>query len=93
MLKVQRRQCETCIFSKCWSADRLAALLDEIRDPKMPGHFAGYRVCHHSRIAVCAGFWARHRNDFDLGQVAQRLRLVRFVRHGKRERRAREPTR
>jgi hypothetical protein len=55
------------------------ALLDEIRDPRMAGHFAGYRVCHHSRRAVCAGFWARHRDAFDLGQIAQRFDLMQFV--------------
>jgi hypothetical protein len=74
-LKVQRRQCETCIFN--WSPEHLAALLDAIRDPKMAGHFRGYRICHHSRDAVCAGFWARHRDNFDLGQIAQRLGFVR----------------
>jgi len=78
-LRVQRKQCATCIFTKQWSAEHLAALLDEIRDPKMAGFFAGYRICHHSRDAVCAGFWARHRDDFQTGQLAQRLGLVEFV--------------
>jgi hypothetical protein len=76
-LLIKRRQCVTCIFNpRYWKTDRLAALLDEIRDPAMDGHFSGYRICHHSDKAVCAGFWAQHRNDFDLGQIAQRLGLV-----------------
>jgi hypothetical protein len=57
----------------------LAELLDEIRDPAMDGHFRGHRICHHSRNAVCAGFWARYRDHFDLGQLAQRLNLVTLV--------------
>lgn len=80
-LEVQRKLCATCIFSDHWSADHLAALLEEIRDPHMAGHFKGYRVCHHSDYAVCAGFWARHRDNFDAGQIAQRLGLVRLVEH------------
>jgi hypothetical protein len=83
-LKVQRRQCETCIFkTEHWPPAHLAALLDEIRDPKMNGHFSGYRVCHHNRGTVCAGFWARHRDNFDLGQIAQRFGLVRMVGRGR----------
>lgn len=49
------------------------------RDPHMPGFFSGHRICHHSETACCAGFWARHRNDFTLGQVAQRIGAVEFV--------------
>jgi hypothetical protein len=76
-LQVQRRQCETCIFRK--DSPNLAELLAAIADPRMPGFFAGHRVCHHSDDAVCAGFWARHRNHFTLGQLIQRLGLVELV--------------
>jgi hypothetical protein len=80
MLRVQRRQCATCIFRpEYWKPADLAALLDEIRDPRMDGFFEGYRVCHHSDDAVCAGFWARHRDHFTLGQMAQRLGVVELV--------------
>jgi hypothetical protein len=81
VLEVQRRRCATCIFSARWTKEHLATLLDEIRDPRLSGHFKGYRVCHHSDYAVCAEFWARHRDSFDAGQLAQRLGLVRFVDH------------
>lgn len=43
------------------------------------GGFKGHRVCHHSDDACCAGFWARHKNEFQLGQIAQRLGMVKFV--------------
>jgi hypothetical protein len=80
MLRVQRQQCATCIFmSTVWSEEHLGALLDEVRDPAMHGHFRGYRICHYSPNAVCAGFWARYRDHFDLGQLAQRLKFVAFV--------------
>jgi len=80
MLKVQRRQCKTCIYQpKHWAPEYLAFLLHEISDPRMTGHFKGFRVCHHSQNAVCAGFWARHKDDFDSGQIAQRLGLVHVV--------------
>jgi hypothetical protein len=78
MFKIQRRQCATCIYRADSPLD-VAALEAAIRDPRMPGHFAGHRVCHHSEDACCAGFWARHKDDFDAGQIAQRLRLAVLV--------------
>ena len=78
MLRVQRRQCETCIYRKD-SPLNIKQLEAQIADPRMSGHFTGHRICHHSDDAVCAGFWARHKNDFDAGQLAQRLGLVQLV--------------
>jgi hypothetical protein len=80
-LRVQRRQCSTCIFRPDgpWRQGQLDALLAEIADPNTHGHFTGHRVCHHSRDAVCAGFWARYKDHFQAGQLAQRLNLVRRV--------------
>lgn len=78
MLRVQRRQCETCIYRDD-SALNIKQLEAQIADPRMQGHFKGHRICHHSDDAVCAGFWARHKNDFDAGQLAQRLGLVQLV--------------
>jgi hypothetical protein len=78
--EVQRRQCKTCIFrAKHWPPGFLEAKLDDIRDPAMAGFFLGYRICHHSKAACCAGFWARHKDDFTFGQIAQRLGLVEYV--------------
>ena len=76
--RVQKHPCATCIYRPDSPLD-LAHLEAAIADPSMPGHFTGYRICHHSDDACCAGFWARHRDDFALGQVAQRLGLVAYV--------------
>jgi hypothetical protein len=79
MFKVQAKLCETCIYT--WPLDELRRLLAQIADPAMPGFFAGYRVCHHANDSgvCCRGFWNAHKNDFNAGQVAQRLGLVEFV--------------
>lgn len=78
MLKVQRRQCATCIYRPASPLD-LEKLEAEIADPQMPGYFTGHRICHHTEDAVCAGFWARYKDRFTLGQLAQRLGWVRLV--------------
>lgn len=74
--RVQRSMCSTCIFKPESPLD-LDRLLADIADKH--GGFSGHRICHHSRDATCAGFWARHKNDFAIGQLAQRLRLVELV--------------
>jgi hypothetical protein len=80
--QVQRKQCKTCIFKvQCWSPGFLEEKLKEIKDPHMERFFVGHRICHHSGTACCAGFWARHKDDFQLGQLAQRLGLVEYVDH------------
>lgn len=73
---VQKKLCSTCIFRRGSPLD-LNKLLDDIADPY--GGFKGYRICHHSDKACCAGFWAKHKNDFPMGQIAQRLGMVEFV--------------
>ena len=81
MFLVQRRPCATCIYSPASPLD-LARLEAQIADPRMPGHFAGYRACHHAPPdsgICCAGFWRAHHDDFDGGQLAQRLGLVQYV--------------
>lgn len=77
-LRVQRKQCETCIYRPD-SPLNLQRLEADCADPVMDGFFKGHRVCHHSADAVCAGFWARHKDAFTLGQLAQRLNMVTFV--------------
>jgi len=54
-------------------------LEDEARDPHMG--FNAYRACHHDRsnTTCCKGFWDNHKDEFQVGQVAQRLNLVEFV--------------
>ena len=77
VFKVQRNQCSTCIYRKDSPLD-LKELEDAVRDKY--GGFREHRACHHARDGVCcAGFWARHKDEFPLGQVAQRLGLVEYV--------------
>ena len=78
MLTVQRRQCSTCIYHPGSPLD-LATLETAIADPHLPGFFTTYRVCHHADTACCAGFWARHKDAFTLGQLAQRLDCIAYV--------------
>lgn len=74
--KVQRKLCATCIYRKDSPLD-LRKLENDVRDEYMG--FKGYRVCHHSHDACCAGFWRAHKDEFAIGQIAQRLHLVQFV--------------
>ena len=79
--QVQAKICRTCIYRPGFGW-RLAALLYQIRDPKMKGFFKGYRECHHAKRAsgvCCRGFWNRHKDNFQAGQLAQRLGWVEFV--------------
>ena len=78
MFRVQSQQCETCIYRKD-SPLNLNALEAAIADRWMKGHFSGYRICHHSNDVCCRGFWNKHKDHFDAGQLAQRLGLVEFV--------------
>jgi hypothetical protein len=74
--KVRETQCETCIYRKD-SPLNLKSLEDQIRD-KYVG-FKGHRICHHSKDSCCRGFWNRHKDEFQMGQIAQRLRMVEFT--------------
>lgn len=73
---VQAKQCATCIYRPHSPLD-LEALEAEIRDPH--SGFSSYRICHHSEDACCRGFWDRHKDEFALGQIAQRLGVVKLV--------------
>lgn len=76
--RVQRHQCTSCIYRpQC--VGMLPALEAACADPRMDGFFANYRICHHSNDVCCSGFWARHKNAFTLGQIAQRLNMVEYV--------------
>lgn len=75
---VQRKMCSSCIYRRSSPLD-LAKLEADVADPRMPGHFIKHRQCHHSNAktpACCAGFWARHKDSFAAGQIAQRLGMV-----------------
>lgn len=76
MFSVQNKMCSTCIYRKDSPLD-LEKLEGEIADGY--GGFSGHRICHHSNNVCCRGFWDRHKDKFQVGQVAQRLSLVEFV--------------
>jgi hypothetical protein len=80
--EVQSKACATCIYKKDSPLD-LKKLEADVADAY--GGFKSYRVCHHSDTACCRGFWNRHKHKFQLGQLAQRLHLVRFVTHDKEQ--------
>lgn len=76
--KVQRRRCASCIYRRDSPLD-LAELEEQVRDRY---GFKGYRLCHHARTEdniCCRGFWDHHKDEFQAGQIAQRLGLVEFV--------------
>jgi uncharacterized protein (DUF3820 family) len=76
MFKVQKRMCSTCIYRPDSPLD-LGKLERDVADPY--GGFRGHRVCHHSNDVCCRGFWEAHKDEFPMGQIAQRLDMVEFV--------------
>jgi hypothetical protein len=74
--RVQRRMCDTCIYRSDCPLE-LAMLEEQVRDPHIG--FRSYRVCHHSDDVCCRGFWNAHKDEFPVGQIAQRLGLVELV--------------
>ncbi len=82
MLQVQQKACNSCIYGKnSASCATPKQLEDKVRDKRDPEFFSKFRLCHNSSTACCRGFWNRHKNHFQLGQVAQRLDCVEFVTH------------
>jgi hypothetical protein len=78
MFKVQKKMCATCIYRPDSPLD-LKRLEDAVRDPSGFKGFRTYRICHHSENVCCRGFWEAHKDEFQLGQIAQRLGMVEFV--------------
>lgn len=76
MFRVEAKQCKTCIYRPDSPLD-LEKLEAEVADNY--GGFKGHRICHTSGNSCCAGFWARHKDKFPGGQIAQRLNVVEFV--------------
>jgi hypothetical protein len=75
MFKVQSKQCDTCIYRKDSPLD-IKKLEQQISNKY---GFTGHRICHHSDDVCCRGFWDRHKDEFQMGQIAQRLKAVEFV--------------
>ena len=83
MMRVASDQCSTCIYRADSPLD-LKLLEAEIADPNMAGFFTAHRICHSfpdeaGAGPCCRGFWNRHRDRFTLGQISQRLGLVKMV--------------
>jgi hypothetical protein len=76
MFKVQEKPCATCIYGGK-SVHDIALLEAQIADKY--GGFKSWRICHHSDDVCCNVFWTRHKDEFAVGQVAQRLNAVQFV--------------
>ena len=76
MFRVQSTMCATCIYRPDSPLD-IKQLEDAVRDDYVG--FKGCRICHHSKNACCAGFWSRHKDEFQKGQIAQRLGMVEMV--------------
>ena len=74
--QVMAKACDTCIYRKDSPLD-LENLEQQIADDF--GGFKGHRICHHHEVACCRGFWNKHKDDFQLGQLAQRLDAVDYV--------------
>ena len=80
MFKVRSKPCDTCIYRQ-ENYDRLNTLEEKVKDPHFEGHFVTYRTCHHHNAEgiCCRGFWNRHKDHFDIGQLAQRCDAVEYV--------------
>jgi len=77
MFRVKSKQCKTCIYRKGLPWD-IKKLESQVADEH--GGFKGHRICHaEGQTACCRGFWNRHKNKFQAGQLAQRLHMIEFV--------------
>jgi len=76
MFRVQQKQCATCIYRDDNPLD-LEYLENQVRDSY--GFYSSHKTCHHSEDVCCRGFWDRHKDEFQTGQIAQRLGFVEFV--------------
>lgn len=74
--QVQKKKCKSCIYLPNSPLD-LEKLENQVKDKN--GSFNGHRQCHHTKDgnpACCRGFWDAHKDEFQLGQIAQRLNAV-----------------
>jgi hypothetical protein len=77
---VQKEKCDQCLFTKnrIVTAKRMKAI---IKDCQVKDTFF---ICHKgtqigSDDLCCRGFWDHYKNQFNLGRIAQRLKVVRFI--------------
>lgn len=81
-MKVQSKPCNQCLFTKnrIVSKERATSI---VKDSLKKDTFF---VCHKSSIegdghgeVCCKTYWDRYKNQFNLGRIAQRLDVVKFV--------------
>jgi hypothetical protein len=74
-VRVCSERCKSCIF---WADGRSAVAPEQAREVIEANLKADATLTCHSTLgtdapAVCAGFWAKHRNDVLAGRIAQML--------------------
>ena len=80
-MKVRKTKCDQCLFSnnRIVSAKRAT---DVIKSCIKKDTFF---VCHKTQTEdapdqmCCRGFWDQFKNHFNLGRIAQRLKMVEFI--------------
>lgn len=80
-MEVRKTKCDQCLFTdnRIVSQKRAGDVVKDClkRDT--------YFICHKTQTEdapqdmCCRGFWDQHKNNFNLGRIAQRLQAVRFV--------------
>jgi hypothetical protein len=79
MLKIQRKQCNQCLFSgrRIVSPARKREVVEECLK------YETFFTCHKGSIAgvnaCCKGYWDRYHESFQLGQLAARLGWIEWV--------------
>lgn len=80
-MKVRKAQCDQCLFSdkKIVSAKRATDVVKGCLKKDT------YFICHKTQTEdapgdmCCRGFWDRFKDNFNLGRIAQRLKMVEFI--------------
>ena len=79
MFKVQKKKCDQCLFTanKIVDDKRKREILIETKQSD------SFFICHKATLendkVCCRGFWDKHKHDFNLGRIAQRLNCVQMV--------------
>lgn len=80
-MRVQKTKCNQCLFTK----NRVVSEEVAAKIIKTALKKDTYFNCHKTQVkglksnVCCKGFWDAHKNNFNLGRVAQRLGIVEKV--------------
>ena len=75
MFRVKTQQCNQCLFSDNKIVND--ARKEEVLRTTLKKD--SFFVCHKTDDVCCKGYWDSHKNDFTVGQIAQRLNLIKEV--------------